>query len=129
MNLTSIAAVFLGGGLGSTARYLLGFGINKWSAVMPWSTLAANVLATGILALIWKHAPHLSQSTWGLLWMTGFCGGFSTFSTFSLDTFHLYQNHGWSVALLNVLFSVVACLGLLAWVLSTQVEEGGLGNG
>lgn len=129
MNLTSIAAVFLGGGLGSTARYLLGFGINKWSAVLPWSTLAANVLATGILALIWKHAPHLSQSTWGLLWMTGFCGGFSTFSTFSLDTFHLYQNHGWSVALLNVLFSVVACLGLLAWVLSTQVEEGGLGNG
>lgn len=107
--------VFLGGGLGSVVRYL--FTIvsprifsEKWAPVI--STISANALACIFLALVVKGFSNgvISKSQM-LLIATGFCGGFSTFSTFSLETFMLWNrgDHFWSIA--NVLISVA-----LGWI-------------
>ena len=116
-------AVFVGGGLGSLARYSLGLGISKLGWLSPWGTLASNVLATAFLLTLMVQAssgaagwPAKSQPLF-LLLTGGFCGAFSTFSTFAADTLTLHASHGlaWSVA--NVLANVLLCLavGALVW--------------
>ena len=118
MNATALAAVFVGGGLGSVLRYVIGQGIGKLAATLPWGTFAANVLATLLLAVLFRAIPAAddpSQSMTKLLWMTGFCGGFSTFSTFSLDTVLLYEQWGWPAAAGNVALNVICCVALAAW--------------
>ena len=116
-------AVFIGGGLGSLARYSLGLGISKLGWLSPWSTLASNVLATALLLTLMVQAsagaagwPAKSQPLF-LLLTVGFCGAFSTFSTFAADTLTLHASHGlvWSVT--NVLANVLLCLavGALVW--------------
>ena len=116
-------AVFIGGGLGSLARYSLGLGISKLGWLSPWGTLASNVLATALLLALMVQAsagvagwPAKSQPLL-LLLTVGFCGAFSTFSTFAADTLTLHASHGlaWSVA--NVLANVLLCLavGALVW--------------
>ena len=114
MNPLSLLLVFVGGGLGSVARYMVGFGIARWSGGLPAGTLLANLMATLVLALLWRWAPGDEHTR--LIWMTGFCGGFSTFSTFSLDTVQLYIAHGWPFALANVLVNVACCVGIAAWI-------------
>jgi CrcB protein len=110
-------AVFLGGGLGSVARYGVGLGVSRWAESWPIGTIIANAAATLLLAATAKWMPENFATTQaGLLLMTGFCGGFSTFSTFSLDTVRLYAEHGWGAAALNVGLNVVGCVGL-AWIL------------
>lgn len=108
-------AVFVGGGLGSLCRYGLTFLIP--SASFPGATLAANVLACfvlGFLVSYWQH--QMVSDTWKLLLGTGFCGGFSTFSTFSKELVVLQQEQLWQQMLYLILslslgiFAV--CLGM-----------------
>lgn len=112
-------AIFIGGGLGSVARYGLGLLVARWaSGPFPWGTWLANALATGLLvALTASAAPHLAtlsrpQQTLLLLATTGFCGGFSTFSTFSLETLRLFESGHPIAAALNIGVSVVGCLAI-----------------
>jgi len=81
--------VFLGGGLGSTLRYGLGKYFNSAVSGFPYGTFAANILGSlliGIILGIAAKNDSISQNTM-LLIATGFCGGFTTFSTFA------YENH------------------------------------
>ena len=112
-------AVFIGGGLGSLLRYQFGLQIAKWGGISPWGTLLANAMATAILLAILSHQSSLEHSEkWDgaliLLFTTGFCGGFSTFSAFSADTLQLAQSHGLTWALANVIGNLALCL-LLGW--------------
>ena len=83
----------------------------------PLGILAANVIATGLLAalIIYGGAKWDRDSIWMPLLAVGFCGGFSTFSTFSLDTLRLFQDGNNIWALANIFVSVVACLAV-GWV-------------
>lgn len=108
-------AVFIGGGLGSLCRYGLTFLIPSTS--FPGATLGANILACFILGFLvsyWNH--QLVPDTWKLLLGTGFCGGFSTFSTFSKELVELQQEHFWQQILyliLSLSLGVFAvCLGM-----------------
>lgn len=116
--------MFLGGGLGSVLRYSIG----KWvgtlhTHIFPFGTLAANVLACfalGVLVGLADQKQLLSPSA-RLFWSVGFCGGFSTFSTFSLETISLIQGgfNGFSAA--YVIVSVALCLAAtFAGMLLTQ---------
>lgn len=103
--------VFIGGGLGSICRY----GIARWMAHLklnfPMGTFAANVLACLILGYLisLKSGSNLNGST-QLLFMTGFCGGFSTFSTFTAETHLLFQEGAYGQGLLYVGASLLVCL-------------------
>ena len=108
--------VFFGGGLGSLARYGIGQFFEKKSEGFPAATFIANVLACFILgaALAFFQKNQLSDSG-RILLITGFCGGFSTFSTFSGETLSLFQNGQPFLALINILASFALCL-LAVWL-------------
>lgn len=119
MNLSTAAAIFIGGGAGSLARWMVGIWISRVTMFAPAGVLVANLLATAVLALlVFCWGDKLSSEGVSQLWMpllaVGFCGGFSTFSTFSLDTFKLFQDGNTVWAVVNILVSVVTCLGVLA---------------
>ncbi len=103
--------VFLGGGLGSLCRYGIARGLQSFSLQFPLATLLANIISCIILGMLfgWMIRQQIDAS-WRLLWMTGFCGGFSTFSTFSLETFQLFEAGAIAYGLLNVIISLLVCL-------------------
>jgi len=112
--------VFLGGGLGSVARYLTGDLLKNYSGIFPWGTLAANAISCVILGyLVAYHLKSPISPGYRLLLMTGFCGGFSTFSTFSSEAYLLLQDGKFNLALLYVAGSII--IGLLAVVIGFRL--------
>ena len=107
--------IALGGALGSVARFALsGFVAHHWGETFPWGTLAVNVLGSfviGFFATLTSPDGRLLVSPGGLqFFMTGVLGGFTTFSSFSLQTLNLARDGEWWQAGGNVAASVVACL-------------------
>ena len=105
--------VFLGGGLGSTVRFSLG----KWVNALhhhhfPWGTLVVNVVACLILGFVIGLADHkqIISPTARLFWTVGFCGGFSTFSTFSIETLYLLQSGLTLSLVLYISLSLLLCV-------------------
>ena len=94
MNLQLIAAVALGGAIGSVARYLVGIGSGRlFGMAFPWGTLIINVTGSfliGTFIALFAIRWDLSQAARVFL-TVGICGGYTTFSTFSLDAFYLME--------------------------------------
>lgn len=115
--------VFLGGGLGSLFRFL----ISRWLPVkpeqFPWATFTANLISCFLLGLLFYFFLNRSEVSQNqkLFFTAGFCGGFSTFSTFSLENFQLLESGHWGLGILNVLASV--CLGILGIWLGVQAAR------
>jgi len=114
--LTNLFVVFIGGGIGSVVRFGISMAMyNYYRTVFPLATLLSNIFSCFILGLtIYLLGEKFNtEMSLRLLIITGFCGGFSTFSAFSFDTVELMKHGYISYAVLNVLVSISACLGII----------------
>ncbi len=107
-----VLAIFVGGGIGSLLRYLISLRFKSmllWG--LPWPTILANGLASLLLGYFTAIAIKDGFSApWRGLLMIGLCGGFSTFSTFGLETYTLLSGGEYVAALSNIILSVVVSL-------------------
>lgn len=106
-------AVFIGGGLGSVVRYLLGSLFQRSTLSLPIATLIANVIACLIFVAALKYfSVKLESPSFKLFLLTGICGGLSTFSTFSYETATLMKQGNATWAILNIAISFALCIGV-----------------
>lgn len=110
-----LLCVFLGGGAGSLCRYAIGTHLVKASSGgFPWGTLAANALGCLFIGLLLGWFERRGAGLGQLLLVTGFCGGFTTFSTFSNETVQLLRQGATGMALSYAGISIATGLLLCA---------------
>jgi CrcB protein len=120
--LKPILAISLGAALGAVLRWMLGSKLNSLFPAIPPGTLTANVVGgyiVGVAIAYFAQAPEIAPE-WRLLIVTGFCGGLTTFSTFSAEVVSLLQQGRLSWAMgaiaVHVTGSLLATLaGLASW--------------
>lgn len=133
--------VAFGSALGGVARYAITRWTTPFSGQLPWGTMLINIVGSFVIGFFGTYTlaggRHPASENIRLFVMVGLCGGFTTFSSFSLQTFDLVRAGAWGRALANVLLSVVLCfvavaVGYLAAtggaahvaIAQTEVEEG-----
>lgn len=117
--LFAVFAVF--GGAGAVARLLVDTLVRRHThGVLPWGTIVINLVGSFLLGLLTAlHATHVAPDAVYLVGGAGFLGGFTTFSTASLETIRLLQERRWLMGTLNalgLLVSATACAALGLWV-------------
>ena len=115
LNMNNLLLIAIGGAVGSISRY----GCQKWIYQIhphpfPFGTFVVNVAGCLLIGLFFglSEKGNLVSPEWRILLTAGFCGGFTTFSTFSFETLSLLKDGEYAYALLYVFLSVV--VGLLA---------------
>ena len=109
----SLFIVFLGGGFGSMVRFAMSKWVNAFHTHhFPWGSLVVNVVACFALGLFIGLADHkhIISPNFRLFWTVGFCGGFSTFSTFSNETLFLLQGGFTTSMAVYVMLSLLLCV-------------------
>lgn len=121
----NIMLIGLGGGLGSMARYLC----QKWFMdhhphAYPWGTFSVNIIGCFLIGLFWglSFKSFSGNESWKLFLMTGICGGFTTFSAFTLEGIGLIKEERVGTFLLYMGGSVL--VGLLATYAGIKISRG-----
>ena len=115
--------VFIGGGFGSVLRYMIGKFLNNPESGIPYGTFTANIIGSLLIGIILGLAAKneaLNQNQ-TLLLATGFCGGFTTFSTFAYENHALLKNGDFATfAFYTIASFVVAFLAVFAGMYLTK---------
>jgi CrcB protein len=127
--------VTIGSALGGLLRYVITRLTLSVSSGFPYSTIFINVLGSFVIGyfgtLTLQSGKYAVSDNLRLFVMVGICGGFTTFSSFSLQTFDLLRSGAWGRAVANVVLSVVLCLAAVAaghlvahhWVARAAIAE------
>jgi fluoride exporter len=123
----AIVLVFLGGAAGSIWRYWWsGLVAQRFGETFPFGTLVVNVVGSILIGVFSGLLIHISNSSIAIalqqLLVIGVCGGLTTFSSFSLQTFSLIADGRWLSALANIVFSTGLSFGCVA--LGWQIAQG-----
>ena len=117
--MNQILAVALGGSFGAVVRFLVSSGIYQWlGRGFPYGTLVVNVIGSFMLGLLTESLMQQRITVtfeYRAAILVGFIGAFTTFSTFSLETFYLIEQGNLTKAAVNIFTSVTACL-LAIWI-------------
>jgi CrcB protein len=115
--MVQLLLVFLGGGVGSMARHGVNLAAGRFGADFPWGTFTVNVVGSFAMGAIAAWLAFRAGEGWSqhirLLLTTGFLGGFTTFSAFSLDTAVLYERGAVGLAAAYVVASVLISVAAL----------------
>lgn len=107
----AVFAICLGACVGALARWQLGLWLNHPHALLPWGTLAANLIGGYLVGLIlaWAHHADLAPF-WRLMLVTGFLGALTTFSSFSAEVVEMMLADRWGQALVTVALHLLGSL-------------------
>ena len=128
--MTETIAIAIGGAIGSVARYWIALLMLPLSRDLPWGTIAINIVGSFAIAffgtLTIASGRHPLPEIPRLFFMVGVCGGFTTFSSFSLQTLDLLRTGAPVRALLNIVLSVTLCLTAvtLGYLAAARVNGG-----
>jgi CrcB protein len=106
--------ISLGAIVGANARYLLSrYAARMLGPVFPYGTLIINVIGSMIVGffVIWTSERVLADPRWRLLVVVGFCGSFTTFSSYTFETMAYFEQGQWLLMLTNFLSNNLLCLG------------------
>ncbi len=122
--LRTMLLVGLGGFLGSVSRFLVGQGLHRlFDTVFPIGTMTVNIVGSFIIGIVYSLAErdNLINPEMRMFLAVGFCGGFTTFSSFAFDKLNLLKDSGFLYLSVYVAGSVF--LGLIAVYLGTQIHK------
>jgi CrcB protein len=118
MNFTTCLIVMVGGAIGTLARYAVSTVMAPLSRDLPWGTIAINISGSFLIGLIGTltlgTGKYALPESARLFLMVGFCGGYTTFSAFSLQTLDLLRAGALGRAALNIGLSVLLCIAAVA---------------
>jgi fluoride exporter len=109
-----ILVISLGAIIGANARWIISrYGARVLGPVFPYGTLAINVSGSFVVGffMIWATQRVLLDPRWRLLVVVGFCGAFTTFSSFAFETMAYFEQGQWLLMSLNFVSNNVLCLG------------------
>jgi len=109
----NLLAVFFGGAVGATIRYITGILCNKYlTSTLPIATFLVNILGCFVLGLAFAYFMNKTNinQAWKLAITVGFCGGLSTFSAMSFEMLEMLKNGNYITGIIYSIISVVICL-------------------
>ena len=118
-------AISLGAVAGANLRYWMSrYALRLWGPVFPYGTLTINVLGSFVLGffLVWTSERVMVDPRWRLLIAVGFCGGYTTFSSYAYETMAYFGQGQWTLMATNfVANNLLACLAVVAGMALARV--------